>query len=230
MARMHQSVKNGLRIFSFLKMLGTAGINDEEQARDNLYRTVNDPANRNMIATGIEQQREHFDNLELHLGYVYGSTKTPAHASKYTPKFRPGARLPHAWITILSGQAQPELAPIDLSYVQELSNVELEAKQYSILDLCDYDGFTVLVGLGSRWRELAEQLRSDLAHLKIKILVFGQDFEFASQEHKKLYGTWDVFGSGHGLVVRPDQHIMSLLSNEVTLESIRGSFREHLGI
>lgn len=58
-----QSVKNGKKIFSFLKMLGTAGIQDVEEARRNLYSTVRDPSKQEMIKAHVEGQREHFDNV-----------------------------------------------------------------------------------------------------------------------------------------------------------------------
>jgi hypothetical protein len=58
-----QSVINGKKIFSFLKMLGTAGISDEDEARRNLFRTVHDPTKQDMIQQHIEEQREHFDNV-----------------------------------------------------------------------------------------------------------------------------------------------------------------------
>lgn len=58
-----QSVKNGKRIFSFLKTLGTAGIEDVEEARANLKWSVHNPAKQEMIACEVESQREHFDNV-----------------------------------------------------------------------------------------------------------------------------------------------------------------------
>lgn len=58
-----QSVKNGRRIFSFLKALGTAGIEDVEEARANLLRTIRDPGKQGMIREEVEGQREHFDNV-----------------------------------------------------------------------------------------------------------------------------------------------------------------------
>ncbi|KAK7699394.1 hypothetical protein SLS64_011690 [Diaporthe eres] len=58
-----QSVKNGTRIFSFLKALGIAGINDVEVARANLARSIRDPEKQQMIAEEVEAQREHFDNV-----------------------------------------------------------------------------------------------------------------------------------------------------------------------
>jgi hypothetical protein len=58
-----QSVKNGKKIFSFLKALGTANIDDVKKARANLHRSIHDPAKQEMIAAEVEGQREHFDNV-----------------------------------------------------------------------------------------------------------------------------------------------------------------------
>lgn len=58
-----QSVKNGKKIFSFLKTLGTAGIDDVEEAREALYRSIHDPSKQDMIKAQVEGQREHFDNV-----------------------------------------------------------------------------------------------------------------------------------------------------------------------
>lgn len=60
-----QSIKNGNKIFSFLKTLGTAGIDDLEEARANLQRSIHDPAKQKMIADEVEGQREHFDNASF---------------------------------------------------------------------------------------------------------------------------------------------------------------------
>lgn len=58
-----QSVKNGQKIFGLLKTLGTAGIHDNVTARKNLYASLSDPEKKRMIDAGIEDQREHFDNV-----------------------------------------------------------------------------------------------------------------------------------------------------------------------
>lgn len=58
-----QSVKNGKAIFSFLKTLGTAGIDDVDQARANLLKSIHDPEKQEMIEREVEGQREHFDNV-----------------------------------------------------------------------------------------------------------------------------------------------------------------------
>jgi len=58
-----QSVKNGKEIFSFLKTLGVAGIEDVNEARQNLYKSIHEPSKQKMIAEHVEGQREHFDNV-----------------------------------------------------------------------------------------------------------------------------------------------------------------------
>jgi len=57
-----QSVKNGKRIFSLLKAMGTTH-SDVEQARFNLIQSLQDPKQRQSIDRGVEEQREHFDNV-----------------------------------------------------------------------------------------------------------------------------------------------------------------------
>jgi 2-polyprenyl-6-methoxyphenol hydroxylase-like FAD-dependent oxidoreductase len=61
-----QSVKNGKKIFGLLKTLGTAGTDDIATARKNLYATIRDPKKKRKIDEGIEDQREHFDNVSYH--------------------------------------------------------------------------------------------------------------------------------------------------------------------
>jgi 2-polyprenyl-6-methoxyphenol hydroxylase-like FAD-dependent oxidoreductase len=60
-----QSVKNGQQIFALLKSLGTAGIEDPEKARENLYQTIHDPSKQDEIKDQIRAQTEHFDNVSV---------------------------------------------------------------------------------------------------------------------------------------------------------------------
>lgn len=59
-----QSVKNGKKIFGLLKTLGMG--NDLVQDRENLYASLKDPNKKKLIDEGVEEQREHFDNVSLH--------------------------------------------------------------------------------------------------------------------------------------------------------------------
>lgn len=57
-----QSVKNGQKIFGLLKALGTT-TPDIDQARKNLYQSINDVQKRKHIDREIQEQQEHFDNV-----------------------------------------------------------------------------------------------------------------------------------------------------------------------
>lgn len=227
-----QSVKNGKKIFSFLKALGTAGIDDLEEARHRLTEAIHDPSKKEHIKNHVEAQREHFDNLELHIGYVYGDNSVPPDASSYTPKFVPGARLPHAWIHIRISDFLVANAPVDISYVNELSAEYVAARQYSVLDLCAINSFTMVVGSQSSWLDKFRALRRSLAQRRVKLNMFaaGEDFEFTNDLHRKLFADGVEFGSGGGLLLRPDQHILTRLSSETTAEEMEAEIVGHLGL
>ncbi len=57
-----QSVKNGEKIFTLLKSLGTTSA-DPNQARANLYKTIHDAESMKVVNVNIEEQREQFDNV-----------------------------------------------------------------------------------------------------------------------------------------------------------------------
>ncbi|EXJ56965.1 hypothetical protein A1O7_07309 [Cladophialophora yegresii CBS 114405] len=201
-----QSVKNGKQIFALLKTLGIG--EDVVTARRNLYANIKDPEKLKAIALGVEGQREHFDNLELHIGYVYGSNTVPPHASRYTPKFQVGARLPHAWVRL----PRSALKPVDVSYVEEFSPKDVELRQYSTLDLCAFDRFT-LIG------------RFEVPG--VKTCVPRKDFDVvgeAGQQWSKGAGLLD----GGGLLVRPDQHILMLLDANTKVEDVELCLKQHL--
>ncbi|CAK7221310.1 hypothetical protein SBRCBS47491_004484 [Sporothrix bragantina] len=226
-----QSVKNGKKIFSFLKALGTAGIDDVDEARANLHKSIHDPAKQEMIAREVEGQREHFDNLEIHIGYTYGSKEAPPNASDFTPKFVPGARVPHAWIKPLHSDVFDGLAPLDVSYVKELTRDDIAAKQFSTLDLCTMDVFTFLAPSEEAWKGKFEQVQKELldAGVTARLYVAGVDFEFVYPEQEALFSEGG-FASGKALIVRPDQHITMLPTSDATAASIKSEIINHLGL
>jgi hypothetical protein len=227
-----QSVKNGKKIFSFLKALGTAGIDDLDEARQRLTATIHDPFKKELIENHVEAQREHFDNLELHIGYVYGDKSVPPNASTYTPKFVPGARLPHAWIHIRNSNFMAQNAPVDISYVSELSPDQIAARQYSVLDLCAIDAFTMLVGSQSAWMDRFRELKRVLGQRGIKLSLFAadEDFTFTNKSHGKLFAEGVELGNGGGLVLRPDQHILLRLASGTTVAEVEADLLKHLGL
>ncbi|RMJ18908.1 hypothetical protein CDV36_001412 [Fusarium kuroshium] len=226
-----QSVKNGKKIFSFLKTLGTAGIDDVEEARRNLHKSIHDPKKQDMIANEVEGQREHFDNLGLHIGYVYGDKETPPHASKFSPKFTPGGRLPHAWIKPRRGAASFKLAPLDVSYVKEFHQDGINSRQFSTLDLLDFDSFTLIVSSRNAWATRFDQLHklTRSSGINLRLCSLDEDFEFVFEEQQDVYNKGSGILQGGGLLVRPDQHLLGCVNEKATAEDLALLVLAHLG-
>ncbi|CZR64181.1 uncharacterized protein PAC_14078 [Phialocephala subalpina] len=228
-----QSVKNGQQIFGLLKTLGTTDP-DIEIAKKNLYQRITDPTTRLEVLKGIEGQREHFDNLGLHIGYVYGDIEYPASASLYVPSYRAGARLPHAWLLHAPTSSHlPKLPAIDNSYVSELSESALEQKQYSTLDLCAFDAFTLIFSstFALHWEEALAQLRSSLpTPLKVNAAVLGRDFELVPGARKSEWVMGLQLNHGAAVLVRPDQHLLNCYGKETSVEGVIKGLKGHLGL
>jgi FAD binding domain len=232
-----QSVKNGQKIFDLLRIRGKRKT-DVANGIKNLDERLEDSTARWAIAKGVEGQREHFDNLGLHIGYVYGDTELPASASLYIPAYRPGARLPHAWITNKS--AHPNLArlpPIDCSYVTELTAADRAAKEYSTLDLCPYDAFTLIIDSSSdaRWTEIAHGVTAKLpkaasTSLKVNVIALGKDFELVPGARAEEWIRGLQLDCGSAVLVRPDQHILDIFGRTTTAEQVSRSLFKHLDL
>lgn len=225
-------MKNGKKIFNLLKTLGTTDP-DVEIARQNLHANIKDAKVMIDIQEGIEGQREHFDNLGLHIGYVYGDEKIPDNASIYQPVCIPGARLPHAWIQFPSSTAsQPHLPAIDSSYVDELTPDLITQKQFSTLDLCRFDSFTVLVGekhadrIRTIVREALDQIPSNIS-LPLEIVVQGVDFVLG-QGYEGRWSELTKLNEGQAVLVRPDQHILTVFGPEVEAGDVVEALKRHL--
>ncbi|CEJ61694.1 hypothetical protein PMG11_10217 [Penicillium brasilianum] len=226
-----QSVKNGKKIFGLLKTLGTTDPNIDV-ARHNLYQTIHDEKARIDINRGIEDQREHFDNLGLHIGYVYGDKRIPDNASVYEPICVPGARLPHAWIKLIDLE-KVQLPAIDSSYVGGESHKVAEMT-FSTLDLCRFDAFTILVdkmfssNFESAIQEAVNQLPEKLAsELSVQVVVKGVDFLLQPGQEK-----WDdvvPLKQGLAVLVRPDQHIIAVLDRNTGAAQVLEVLGGHLG-
>ncbi|CAG7952011.1 unnamed protein product [Penicillium salamii] len=225
-----QSVKNGNKIFGLLKTLGTTDP-DVGVARHNLYHKICDKKAMIDINNGIEDQREHFDNLGLHIGYVYGNKHIPENASLYEPVCVPGARLPHAWIK-LAVPEKVQLPKIDSSYVGGEAQKAAEMT-YSTLDLCRFDAFTVLVyetfssQIQSAVQEALKQVPSSVAS-SLSLLVVTQGVDFALQPGQDKWDNVVSLKQGQVVLVRPDQHILAVLDQNVSAAHIVEALRGHL--
>ncbi|HEY2387686.1 MAG TPA: FAD-dependent monooxygenase [Candidatus Binatia bacterium] len=135
---------------------------------------------RTEIAAAIVNQAEHFDMLGLQLGFTYErgallAEKSAASRSTvrdYVPDAFPGARLPHAW-------------------------VRRGGARVSSLDLCGYDGFTLITGPdGGAWTE---------AHgdtVPLTCLTIGRDVT----DDGRWTALLGIEATG-AVLVRPDQHV-----------------------
>ena len=233
-----QSVKNGKKIFGFLNTLGLAdasgsGVKDIEDARSRLNVRVRDPAMQGAIEGEVEGQREHFDNLELHLGYVYNSDSyNPRNASDFTAKFVLGARLPHTWIKPRRHLFNSHQKPVDLSYVDEVSAPFKDARRFTSLDLVPIDGFAMIVGMKRDWQNRFETLHYRLAIRGVKIVRFvaGEDFVFPVLKDGAAWMEQLGLSTGGGVIVRPDQHILMRFSKDGTGDEITDKILDHLGL
>ncbi|TQN67022.1 2,4-dichlorophenol 6-monooxygenase [Colletotrichum shisoi] len=233
-----QSIENGKSIFSFLKAVGAAGQGEDlAGARRRMYETIRDPAKQASIAENVERQREHFDNesgqIELHIGYVYGDDKPPASTSIYTPKFRTGARLPHAWIRIKSPSRDLPQQPIDLSYVEELSSEQVAARRFSTLDLVQPGTFSLIAGRRrSAWTRRFEESAEVLGYGGISLCLWAadEDFVFCDEGHGRLFEQDGRLSHGGAILVRPDQHILECLGPETSVAEIVNCIARHMDV
>lgn len=120
----------------------------------------------------------------------------------YQPTTHPGAYLPHVW-------------------------VEQGQQRLSTLDLCGYDRFTLLTGIGGDgWRAAAATV-SDETGVEIKVAEIG-----LRQEYDDPFGQWVAVRetSDNGCVlVRPDRHIAWRSASQADVEQLRAVMAAILG-
>jgi hypothetical protein len=101
---------------------------------------------------------------------------------------------------------------VDVSYVTEFSAEEVQRRTYSTLDLCEPGQFSLI---------------GDLEVPGVKTFRLGQDFEVDGPE-----GHWWLSRagllSGGGVLVRPDQHILMILTADTTVKAVQKAIKEHL--
>jgi 2,4-dichlorophenol 6-monooxygenase len=153
-ANAEASVRNAVRMLEVYRALGTDQAGPPTGAR--FAAILADPEARARAERAIADQAEHFDMLGLQLGFSYEAgavvpdgSAPPAVANpvrEFVPTARPGARLPHAWVSRAGGRA-------------------------STLDLASSTGFTLIAGAaGDAWCAAAALARPPLV-----VLVLGRD-------------------------------------------------------
>lgn len=118
-----------------------------------------------------------------------------------------------------------------MAYVKEFSGQDVKSRQYSTLDLCMYDCFTLLVGSQNQWTVRFQNLEATMKRYgaRIVLVVAYRDFEFVFKEQEQLFTAEGQLGVGGGLLIRPDQHVLRLVQPKDSVACIEKSLVEHLG-
>jgi hypothetical protein len=124
-------------------------------------------------------------------------------------------------------------AAIDSSYVTEFTPAEVRAREFSTLDLCAIDAFTLIVdkSTSERWQSVIEGAAARLPKaLKTNIAVLGEDFEMlAGGKAEERVGELHLEAGG-GALIRPDQHILETWREVPTAGEVFNTLAEHLGL
>jgi 2,4-dichlorophenol 6-monooxygenase len=128
------SLRNASKLFEVAQALGLA----EERTTERMRATLADPAGRAGVEAAISNQAEHFDTLGLQLGFHYDTGAIvpdgtpPPHVEntvrELVPSGRPGARIPHAWLT-RDGERRSTLDLLSLDGFSLVTNSEGEGWQ-----------------------------------------------------------------------------------------------------
>lgn len=143
-----------------------------------LDAVLDDPSRAASIAAAVEEQRTHFDMVNLQLGYTYetplnmGTSLTPDEIdpTDFRPNGAVGSRLPHAWV----GDGRSTLDFIGSSTMTLFSFGNHEA-----------------------WAVAVESCTVPVKHVRV-----GSDIEPGAQ-----WSALCSVGADGALLVRPDQHI-----------------------
>lgn len=139
LANSRQSRTNEAKIHSLGRAIfGTSGNTVEERMKD--------PESRREIEEALRDNSDHFNSLDLQIGFVYGVPRLGTKSvSDFKPVCVPGARLPHAWI--VSG-----------------------GRKVSTLDLVDGVGFVIFAS-----RSFVKDQGIHSGRPNVKVVQLGED-------------------------------------------------------
>jgi hypothetical protein len=159
---------------------------------------------QDLIQRAIEANIEHFDSIQLQIGYVYGQP-VQGPCNVYTPSLAPGARVPHGWVRAVR-HASPN------------SGI---GRTTSTLDLIDSDLFSLIVG-PKFLPEVGDTISVPLGQLSVRVLRHGTDFILDEEASAEVLG---LRSEEAGVLVRPDQHV---LAHVTSVEEIRDALAKYL--
>ena len=109
---------------------------------------------------------------------------------------------------------QTAFRPVDLSYIEEFSTQDVTSRQYSTLDLCDHDKFTLI---------------GNIDVPGVRNCRLGRDFEVLDSKGNDWLEKSGL-SLGGSLLIRPDQHILMVVRPGDTNEDVRKTIMAHLGL
>jgi hypothetical protein len=115
---------------------------------------------------------------------------------------------------------------IDVSYVKELDASQIEDSRWSTLDLCGPDSWTLILGRDQPTSHVSEfKQHCDTIHINLNVWRLGDDFNIVKQ-------VWfgDELVKNGGVLVRPDQHILTRVGINKTEEEIFTELKRHIGV
>ncbi|KAJ0415084.1 hypothetical protein BJY00DRAFT_305136 [Aspergillus carlsbadensis] len=206
-ANARQSVKNQVKLHALKEALRDP---PDVRAGDEYVRW------KARLDAELESNREHFDSIDLQIGYVYsglvngregggqGQGGEGSLAARpcdvYIASGVPGARLPHTWVSLPISRGDSK-GPV------------------SVLDLVEGTSFTLFVTAGPECQTTFSAVEK--LPVPIRALRLGVDFDVADEEWVDLVGlSGDGNGQERGLLVRPDQHILGNVRSVADVQAL----------
>lgn len=118
---------------------------------------------------------------------------------------------------------------IDLSYVKELSPIDVEHRRYSTLDLIKVDTFTLVASSNTWDSKFGEACQ--LIHpkpVRMVLVAASREFHFACGDAGRRYELESGLAAGGALLVRPDQHLLVCFDRRGTAHDIANSIVRYL--
>lgn len=177
-----QSTKNQKKLMALLKASQYLDLEHPE-------RSLRDATVRAKIDRAILENEEHFDSINLQLGYIYGAESTGP-CNIYRPSSSPGARLPHAAVYV-------------------------KGRSCSTLDLIDGRSF-VLLAPEAFLDSLGESFRVPQVGVVVTLLHANVDFLI---EDRTWMSLMKLDTGVSAVLVRPDQHVLDYIATEADITS-----------
>lgn len=118
---------------------------------------------------------------------------------------------------------------MNLAHVDEFSQEQRDERQYSTLDLCQFDAFTIIINSNpSQLQRMAKVVKAlkiranGITSIPVGIAILDVDFEIVFPARATDWLEKLNLGTGHagGVIVRPDQHILSVLDDDTSAQRI----------